>query len=241
MSEYIKTTLEDNYAVIEFYHPSHNSLHSGLLEELKTTIEGMEKNDDVKCIMLQSGGERTFCAGANFDEMKAIDSKEKGNKFFSGFGGVISAMKNSSKLIIGRVQGKAVGGGVGLISACDIVFATKFASVRLSELAIGIGPFVIAPAVQRKIGVASFSELSLKPKEWKDPFWAQEKGLYSEVFETTQILDSYCQKYIEEISSYNIEAIRNIKLMLWHGTEDWEELMAERAEISGKLVLKLKL
>lgn len=241
MLEYIKKELKENYAIVEFYHPSHNSLHSGMLKELKETIESLENEEEVKCILLKSGGERTFCAGANFDEMKAIDNVEKGNDFFSGFGGVINAMKNSSKLIVGRVQGKAVGGGVGLISACDIVFATKYASIRLSELAIGIGPFVIAPAVERKIGLAFLSELTLNPKVWKDAFWAKEKGLYSEVFDSTVLLDKQCNTYIQELSSYNIDAIKNIKKMLWHGTEDWGRIMAERAKTSGELVLKLKL
>jgi methylglutaconyl-CoA hydratase len=241
MTEYIKTEIKNSYAIIEFFHPSHNSLHSGLLNDLKLAIEKLEGEDLVKCILLKSGGERTFCAGANFDEMKAINNMETGEHFFSGFGGVINAMKNSSKLIIGRVQGKAVGGGVGLISACDIAFSTKFASIRLSELSIGIGPFVIAPAVERKLGLAGLTDLTLHPLEWKDAYWAKQNGMYSKVFETTEHLDDYVNNYMDEICSYSKKAIIETKKMLWHNTENWDEIMTERAKVSGKLVLKLNL
>ena len=241
MQEYIKTEVYGNYAVIEFFHPSHNSLHSNMLKELQSAIENIENEEHVKCILLKSGGDRTFCAGANFDEMKAIKNLEEGRKFFSGFGGVILAMRNSSKLIVGRIQGKAVGGGVGLLSACDIVFATKYASIRLSELSIGIGPFVIAPVVERKVGLASFSELTLNPTIWKDAFWCKEKGLYSEVFDTSELLDKHIVDYIETLSEFDKDAIFENKKMLWHNTENLEKIMSERAEISGKLVLNLNL
>ncbi len=241
MDEYIKVDIKNGYAVVEFYHPAHNSLHSGMLKQLKEEIEGLEKETHLKCILLKSGGDRTFCAGANFDEMKAIKNIEDGRKFFSGFAGVIMAMKNSSKLIVGRIQGKSVGGGVGLVSACDIAFGTKYASIRLSELSIGIGPFVIAPVVERKIGLAAFSEMTLRPKEWMGAELAKEKGLYSDVFDTTEELDQYIESYLTELSSYNKEAISENKKMLWHDTDDFESTMAKRAEISGALVLDLDL
>ncbi len=241
MEEYIKVDIKEGYAVVEFYHPAHNSLHSGMLKQLKEELEGLEKETKVKCILLKSGGDRTFCAGANFDEMKAIKGIEDGRKFFSGFAGVIMAMKNSSKLIVGRIQGKAVGGGVGLIAACDIALGTKYASIRLSELSIGIGPFVIAPVVERKIGLSAFSELTLHPKEWLEADLAKEKGLYANVFDTTDDLDRYIESYLTELSSYSKRAIAENKKMLWHNTDDFESIMAQRAEISGALVLDLDL
>lgn len=241
MKEYLKTEIKDNYAIIEFFHPSHNSLHTDLLLNLKLSIEKLEDNAKVKCILLKSGGNRTFCAGANFDEMKSIDNLDNGKKFFSGFGNLIQAIKNSSKLIIGRVQGKTVGGGVGVISACDIAFGTMYSSIRLSELSIGIGPYVIAPAVIRKIGFSAFSDLSLNPKSWKDASWCKEKGLFSEVFADMELLDSHVDEYISELCSYNLNSLSEMKKMLWYGTDHWKELMEERADTSGKLVLKLDL
>lgn len=238
MKEYLNTELHGNYAIIEFFHPSHNSLHSGLLSKLSKAIDDLEKQSSITCILLKSGGDRTFCAGANFDEMKSISNFEAGKKFFSGFGKVIRSMKKSSKIIVGRIQGKAVGGGVGIIAACDIAFATKYASIRLSELSIGIGPFVIEPAVTRKLGLSGFSELILKPLEWKDAFWAKDKGMFSEVYDTTELLDEYVDKYIETLSFYSPAAIREIKKMLWNGTEEWDDLMEKRAEISGELALR---
>ena len=240
MTEYVKTTVKENYAVIEFFHPSHNSLHSGLLRQLQESIIAQEANDNVKVILLKSGGNRTFCAGANFDEMKAIKNEKEGESFFSGFGNVIKAMKSGTKIIVGRIQGKAVGGGVGLVSACDIAFATKYAAIRLSELSIGIGPFVIEPAVKRKLGLSGMTELTLHPLEWKDASWCYEKGLYSRVFDSTDLLDEYVDKYIVQLASYNHDALKEIKKMLWHGTGHWDKLMHERALVSGKLVLGAK-
>ncbi len=238
MEEYLNIEMHGNYAVIEFFHPSHNSLHTGLLDKLRIAIDDLEKEESVNCILLKSGGDRTFCAGANFDEMKSISNFDEGKKFFSGFGKVIQSMKKSSKIIVGRIQGKAVGGGVGIIAACDIAFATKFASIRLSELSIGIGPFVIEPAVTRKLGISGFSELTLRPLVWKDALWVKSKGMFSEVFKTTELLDDYVDKYIKSLSSYSPVAIREIKKMLWHGTESWDSLMEKRAEISGELAMK---
>lgn len=238
MQEYLNIELKNNYAVIEFFHPSHNSFHSDLLDKLSKAIGDLGNEESINCILLKSGGNRTFCAGANFDEMKSISNFDEGKKFFSGFGKVIQSMKKSSKIIVGRVQGKAVGGGVGIIAACDIAFATKFASIRLSELSIGIGPFVIEPAVSRKLGISGFSELTLRPLEWKDAFWVKGKGMFSEVFDTTELLDDYVDKYIKSLSSYSPVAIREIKKMLWHGTENWDSLMEKRAEISGELAMK---
>jgi len=241
MQGYIKTDIAGDYAIIEFFHHSHNSLHSKMLKELKEAIENLEKEENVKCILLKSGGNRTFCAGANFDEMKAISNLKEGRKFFSGFGSVILAMKNSSKLIVGRVQGKAVGGGVGIISACDIVFATKYASIRLSEMSIGIGPFVIAPAVERKIGLAAFSELTLNPKQWKKAEWSKDKGLFSDVFDSEELLDEHIKNYLQEICAYDKDAISENKKMFWHNTDNFEQLMSDRAEITGRLVLNLNI
>ncbi len=238
MEEYINIELYTNYAVIEFFHPSHNSLHSGLLSRLSKAIDDMENEEAITCILLKSGGNRTFCAGANFDEMKSISNFEEGEKFFSGFGKVIRSMKESSKIIVGRIQGKAVGGGVGIIAACDMAYATKYASIRLSELSIGIGPFVIEPAVTRKIGISGFSELTLNPHNWKDALWAKNKGLYSEVYESTELLDDAVVKYIKSLSSYSPQAILEIKKMLWYGTENWPGLMEKRAGLSGALALK---
>ena len=188
-------------------------------------------------IVLRSEGDRAFCAGASFNELIAISNEEEGTLFFSGFAHVINAMRTCSKLIIGRVQGKAVGGGVGLAAACDYVFATRNASVKLSEFTIGIGPFVIAPAVERKIGVSGLAELTLAATNWKDAHWAKEKGLYAEVFENMSDMDKRIDVFANELVSYNPEALRKMKKVLWEHTDHWRELLVERAVISGQLVL----
>lgn len=236
-SPYVHTELSEGLQRIEFFHPSHNSLPGDLLKEIKEAIEQAGENPDVKLIELRSGGARTFCAGASFDELVAIDNEVRGKEFFMGFATVINAIRKCPKIVIGRIQGKAVGGGVGLASAVDYCVATKFASIRLSELAVGIGPFVIGPAVERKVGLSAFSQMSITPNTWQTAEWAKTKGLYAEVFESTESMDEYLGTFIKELLSMNPEAISLLKRVFWKGTEDWDNLLESRAEMSGKLVL----
>ena len=231
------TSIVNRIATIEFGHPASNSFPSILLDRLTKELHRISTLDEVSVVILKSEGEKTFCAGASFDELVAIDNFEDGKKFFSGFANVINAMRTCSKLIIGSVQGKAVGGGVGLIAACDYVFATEAASIKLSEISIGIGPFVIAPAIERKIGIAGLTELTLAATEWKNAYWAKEKGLFSKVFETKKELNKETEYVAEKLASYNPEALLEIKNLFWQGTENWNSLLKERAEITGKLVL----
>ncbi|WP_347156828.1 enoyl-CoA hydratase/isomerase family protein [Pontibacter chitinilyticus] len=230
-------TNEQGVSTITFFHPSHNSLPGALLNELAETIIKAGKEERTHVIILQSEGDRTFCAGASFDELIAIENKEQGLAFFSGFAKVINACRTSSKIIIGRVQGKAIGGGVGVAAATDYCFATQHAAIKLSELAIGIGPFVVGPAVERKIGVAAFSELALDATEFRSAAWAKDKGLYASVFDSIDELDVAVQDFAVKLASYNLEALSAMKQIFWQGTEHWEQLLSERAGISGTLVL----
>jgi len=231
------TTIQDRIATLEFGHPASNSFPRTLLDRLTKELNILSENKDVSVIVLTSEGDRAFCAGASFDELVAISTFEEGKIFFSGFANVINAMRKCSKIIIGRVQGKAVGGGVGLAAACDYVLATEAAAIKLSELTIGIGPFVIAPAVERKIGVAGLSELTLAATEWKNAYWAKEKGLYAKVFETQQELNIEIESLASALASYNPDALTEMKNTLWKGTENWDALLLKRAAISGTLVL----
>ena len=229
--------IQNKIATIEFGHPASNSFPSELLDRLTIELNSISYNNEVSVIVLKSEGERAFCAGASFDELVSISNLEEGKHFFSGFANVINAMRTCKKLIIGRIQGKTVGGGVGLAAACDYVFATENASIKLSEFTIGIGPFVIAPAVERKIGVAGLSELTLDATSWKNAYWAKEKGLFSKVVETQKELDNEVEILANKLASYNPEALFQMKKVLWEGTENWNNLLAERASVSGELVL----
>ncbi len=232
-------TLEhkEGISTVTFFHPAHNSLPGRLLERLSEAITEAGRHPDTRVVVLRSEGERTFCAGASFDELAAIDTLEKGKAFFLGFANVINAMRKCPKPVVGRVQGKAVGGGVGLAAATDYCMASKWASIRLSELAVGIGPFVVGPAVERKIGLSAFSQLTLDPAEWQTAQWAREKGLFNEVFDTVEQLDAYLADFTARLASYNPEAMRELKRIFWEGTEHWDQLLDERAAISGRLVL----
>ena len=233
----VEISINNEIGTITFGHPQSNSLPGALLQLLANTITDLSKEASVKVIILQSLGDKTFCAGASFDELVAISDLETGKTFFSGFANVINACRKSSKLIIGRIQGKAVGGGVGIASAVDYCFATKNAAVKLSELAVGIGPFVVGPAVQRKIGLSAMSELAINATSWRSAEWAMQKGLYNEIYETTSEMDSAIQSLAYKLSNSNPAAMQELKQVFWEGTEDWDTLLVSRASISGKLVL----
>ena len=231
------TTIKNNIATITFGHPASNSFPSELLERLTNELISVGKNSSVAIIILKSQGEKAFCAGASFDELMAISNLKEGTQFFLGFANVINAMRTCEKLIIGCIQGKTVGGGVGLAAACDYVLATKQAAIKLSEFTIGIGPFVIEPAVKRKIGVSGVAELTLDATSWKTAYWAKEKGLYAKVFETMNELDAALETLSLQLASYNPDALLKMKKTLWQGTENWNTLLAERAAVSGELVV----
>lgn len=238
MSEsHVTTKTENGIASISFFTSEHNALPTAILVKLEAAITAAGKDDLVKVIVLKSDGNRTFCAGASFKELISIENKSDGKAFFMGFAKVILAMRNCGKIIIARVQGKAVGGGVGLAAAADYCFATQYASIKLSEISIGIGPFVIAPAVERKIGNSAFAELTLNAHRFFEPQWAKEKGLYHEVFDEIAAMDQAIAELAEKLTSYNPEALKASKIIFWENTENWSKLLEKRAEISGNLVL----
>jgi methylglutaconyl-CoA hydratase len=232
----IRTTIESKIATLEFGHPASNSFPSDLLNRLTNELNDLSNNQLVSVIILKSSGSGAFCAGASFDELLAVSNQEDATQFFSGFANVLNAMRNCSKIIVGRIHGKAVGGGVGIVAACDYALATYESSIKLSELAIGIGPFVIEPAVSRKIGKSAMAEMTLETK-WKTATWANQKGLYAQIFETKTELDTEIKAFANKLASYNPDALFEMKKVLWEETENWSTLLYERAEISGKLVL----
>ncbi|HSR61219.1 MAG TPA: enoyl-CoA hydratase/isomerase family protein [Robiginitalea sp.] len=224
-------------AIMEFGHPASNSLNTALLERLCREIESLGMNPEVRAILVQSEGKRAFCAGASFDELLQVTSPESSTAFFNGFAQLINTMRVCPKPIVGRVHGKAVGGGVGFIAACDYVLACEAASIRLSELSIGIAPLVIAPAVARKAGAAGLAALALSPQEWKSAYWAQEHGLYSRVYESRSELEREAEFFASRLASYSAEGLSLLKKALWEGTDHWETLLPERAGMTGKLAL----
>lgn len=238
MNPYVNTEKpKKGLAIITFFHPKHNSLPSDILSKLANTITQMGEDDDVHVIVMKSGGDRTFCAGASFDELISINDAETGKKFFMGFANVINAIRKCPKLVIGRVQGKAVGGGVGLASAVDYCLATKYASVKLSELNIGIGPFVVGPAVQRKVGLSAFSQMTINADQFYKAEWAKEKGLYADVFESAEELDKAVMDLADYLLGTNPEAQQMLKKVFWEDCDHWDELLEKRAANSGTLVL----
>lgn len=231
-------SLRDNgVTTISFFHPQSNSLPGKLLSDIAGAITDAGNDDACRVIILRSEGEKAFCAGASFDELVAVQDMEQGRKFFSGFAGVINAIRKCPKFVIGRVHGKAVGGGVGVASAVDHCFALRSASVKLSELAVGIGPFVVGPAVERKVGASAFSAMAIDATAWWTAEWAHQKGLYSNLFDTAEEMDLAIEALATKLASSNPEAMKQLKSVFWEGTEHWDELLAKRAQISGELVL----
>lgn len=233
----INITIEHQIATLSFYHPSGNALPAQLLQQLAENVIQLDKNESVKLIILKSNHLNIFCAGASFDELLSITDETAGLKFFSGFALLINTLRKCSKLIIGRAHGKAVGGGVGLLAATDYCFATEQAAIKLSEFTIGIGPFVIAPAIERKMGIAALSELTLNATQWHNAYWAQEKGLFARVFNSIEDMDKEIEILTLKLANYNQDALSQMKKVLWQGTDHWDNLLLERAAISGKLVL----
>lgn len=231
------TTDAAGIATISFYHPAHNSLPSALLRQLASTITAIGQAATTRVIILRSEGERTFCAGASFDELLAIEDEAQGQAFFSGFAQVINACRTCPKIIIGRVQGKAIGGGVGVAAATDYCLATEQAAVKLSELVVGIGPFVVGPVVERKIGRAAYAQLALDASEFRPAAWAEAQGLYAQCLASITELDAAVQALATRLASYNPAALAALKQVLWEGTAHWDGLLAERAAVSGRLVL----
>lgn len=223
-------------ATIEFSHPKGNSLPGAILRRLADQVGAMGERADVRVIALRSAREGPFCAGASFEELTAIRDEVAGKEFFLGFARVILAMIRSSKPIVTRVQGKVVGGGIGVVAASDYVIATEHAQLRLSELALGIGPFVVGPAIQRKVGRGAFSAMALDA-DWRSAKWALETGLYSQIHDSISGLNSAFDGFVEQLAKANPEATARIKATLWEGTDDWDRLLDERAEMSGRLVL----
>ncbi len=234
---YVTRELHKGIATIEFFHPQSNSLPGKILHDLAVAINHAGHDPDTTVIILRSAGERSFCAGASFDELVAIKTEAEGLKFFSGFAHVINAMRNCPKFIIGRIQGKTVGGGVGLAAAVDYAVATDAAEIKLSELAIGIGPFVVGPAVERKIGTAAFSALAIDATGWRNAEWAKRKGLFAEVHENAGNMEEAVQRIAHNLSHSSPQAMAEMKKIFWKGTEHWDTLLIERAKISGRLVL----
>ncbi len=233
---YVKSEFHAGITTIEFFHPQSNSLPGRILEELAHAIHGAGNDDHTKVIILRSAGEKAFCAGASFDELKAIKDKEQGLQFFSGFAHVINAMRTCPKFIIGRIHGKCVGGGVGIAAAVDYAIAVEAVEIKLSELAIGIGPFVVGPAVERKIGLSAFTQLAIDAAMWRNADWARKKGLFAEMHLTIEGMDESIQRLTNTLMQSSSVAMAEMKKTFWKGTEHWDKLLIERAAISGKLV-----
>ncbi|HEX3767403.1 MAG TPA: enoyl-CoA hydratase-related protein [Puia sp.] len=234
---YVKSDKHGFAMVIEFYHPQSNSLPSALLNELSTQIHGAGLDDEIKVVTLRSVGEKAFCAGAYFAELSKINSSSQGEDFFNGFVRVINSMRKCPKFILARIQGKCVGGGVGIAAAADYAIALSGADIKLSELEIGIGPFVVGPVVHRKLGLSAFSQLAIDATSWRTAEWAKTRGLYSEVHSSIEDMDESLQRLANHLSHSSSQAIREIKKMLWQDTSHWDQLLAERAKISGSLII----
>lgn len=232
----VSAAVANGIGTVEFSHPKGNSLPAALLRKLASTIAETGKREDVRVVALRSGGTGPFCAGASFDELAAIQDERQGKEFFLGFARVVLAMIRCTKPIVTRVQGKVAGGGVGVVAASDYVIATEHSQLRLSELAVGIGPFVVGPAIERKVGSGAFGAMALDA-DWRSSQWGLEVGLYAQIHDSVSGVDSAYDGFVHQLARANPEATRLIKGTLWSGTEHWDQLLDERAAMSGKLVL----
>ena len=234
---FVNQELKNSISEITFGHPKSNSLPGEILELLAQTILNEGAKTEVKAILLKSGGEKAFCAGASFDELLSIDELENSKKFFGGFAKVLNAMRSCGKLVIVRVQGKTTGGGVGIACAADYCFATKDAALALTELNLGIGPFVIGPYVERKMGKSAYAAMSIDA-DFRSAEWCKQHDVYHSVSENIEMMDEEISKFLEKLSARSSDALSLIKKVSWEGTEHFEELMPERILMSASLILE---
>ncbi|HEY4304551.1 MAG TPA: enoyl-CoA hydratase/isomerase family protein [Gemmatimonadaceae bacterium] len=232
----VSSFVEDGIVDVAFGHPKSNSLPASVLRALAEEITTVGQRDDVRVVVLRSYGTAAFCAGASFDELVAISDKSAGKEFFMGFARVIIAMTRCPKPIVTRVHGKVVGGGVGVVAASDYAIATDKAALRLSELAVGIGPFVVGPVIQHKVGPGAFSAMAIDA-DWRTAEWGERNGLYARMVENTEALDSAVPAFAKQLASANPDALARIKKITLEGTDHWPQLLEERAAMSGELVL----
>lgn len=237
MEAYVRSENHNAITTIEFFHPQSNSLPAKMLEQIAQQIHSAANDDDTSVVVIKSAGEKAFCAGASFEELAAIRTAAEGLEFFSGFAHVMNAMRKCPKFIIARIHGRCVGGGVGIAAAADYAIAVEGADIKLSELSVGIGPFVVGPAVERKIGLAAFSHLAIDASMWRNADWARRKGLYAELHPAVSEMDESISRLSNTLSHSNPAAIKELKKVLWNGTENWEHLLIERAAISGRLII----
>ncbi|HEV3413035.1 MAG TPA: enoyl-CoA hydratase/isomerase family protein [Puia sp.] len=234
---YVRTETHEGITTIEFYHPQSNSLPGRLLDALTHEVHGAGNDPQTRVIILRSAGTKAFCAGASFDELIAIQNADQGFLFFSGFAHLINAIRKCPQFVIARIHGKCVGGGVGIAAAADYAIAVDGAEVKLSELALGIGPFVVGPAVERKIGISAASSLAIDATMWRDAEWARKRGLYAELHSQVTEMDESIDRLARTLAHSSPEATALLKATFWKGTEHWDQLLIERAMISGRLIL----
>ena len=233
----VTVALADGVATVAFHHPKGNSLPGSLLRRLADTVAALGADDAARVVVLRSEGSGPFCGGASFAELQAVRDAEGGTSFFLGFARLILAMRDCPKFVLARVHGRAVGGGVGVVAASDYAFAMRGASVKLSELAIGIGPFVIGPVVERRVGPGPFAALSIDATGWRDADWAERHGLYARVYDVEAEMDANLDALARTLARSNPEAMAQLKRVFWEGTDHWTTLLPERAAMSGSLVL----
>lgn len=237
MQGYVRSSVRNHIATIEFYHPKGNSLPGKLLEDLAIAVQSAGNNAEAKVVVLRSIEHDVFCSGTLLEELIPMKTSEEGFKFFSGFARVINAMRKCPKFIVVAVHGKCVGGGVGLVAAADYAIALEGADVRLSELCIGFGPFTIGPAIQRKMGLSAFSQLAIDAHLWRSADWARRKGLYAELHPNKRSMEDSITRLSTSLSQVDPKVTEEMKKSLWVGTENWDTLLEEKARISSKLVV----
>ena len=237
MQPFVTSQIKNHISEITFGTPKSNSLPSEILEKLAQIILTEGSKPEVKAILLKSEGEKAFCAGASFDELLEINDLETSKKFFGGFAKVLNAMRNCGKIVVVRVQGKTTGGGVGIACAADYCFATENASLALTEINLGIGPFVIGPYVERKIGKSQFTAMAIDA-DFRSANWAEQHNIYHSVSPTIAEMDAEVAQFLEKLATKSTDALALIKKVSWEGTEHFDKLMPKRILMSASLLLE---
>ena len=211
--KYIQVSLETEVALVELNRPEiHNAFDDTLIAELRKVFQEIPKTQARVLILTGSG--KSFCAGADLNWMKRMKDYNYDENYRDAY--ELSEMLKELACIpiptIAKVNGAAIGGGVGLVAACDMAFASTRAIFSLSEVRLGLVPACISPYLLKKIHPGNLRAYFLTGIRFPADK-AKEIGLVNEVVEPLQ-LDGWVDEAVKNVLSCGPEALKIAKELL---------------------------
>ena len=206
-----------------------NAFDDVLIREMTDALESIAQDDGVRVVVLTGAGD-VFSAGADLNWMKKVATYgfEENVEDALIFARMLEALYRLPKPTIARINGACVGGGVGLVSACDVAVSVPEAKFALREILLGIAPSAISPYVLRKIGETHAHDYFLTGRTF-DAVRAREIGLVNEVVERG-LLDAEIDVWVQRFLHAGPQAIAATKKLInrvaWSSIEDVQDYTA---------------